>query len=86
VPHGSGSCLPVGRALGYHASCGPLWAVGLKHEEKLSRLPVRQGSPVPNAHAHISKEPDIGAIISLQDVWVGTVASACKMCRQVATV
>jgi hypothetical protein len=28
---------PAERAPGYHASCGPLWAVGHKHKERPSR-------------------------------------------------
>jgi hypothetical protein len=47
---------------------------------------MRQVSPIPNARVHVSKAPDVRAIMGLQDVWVGTDASACKTCGQVATV
>jgi hypothetical protein len=33
----SESYLPAGKTLGSRASCGPMWAAGLKHEERPSR-------------------------------------------------
>jgi hypothetical protein len=52
----------------------------------LAGLPVRQGSPVPNARSHVSKAPDISVIMGMQDVRAGTTASACKTCGYAATV
>jgi hypothetical protein len=49
-------------------------------------LLVRQGSPIPNARAHIFMVLDVRAIMGLQDVRAGIAASACKTCRHAATV
>jgi hypothetical protein len=46
---------------------------------------VWQGSPVPNTRAHVLKTLDVIAIMGLQDVRAGTIASACKTCGQTAT-
>jgi hypothetical protein len=84
MSYGSGSCHLAGRAPGYHTSCSPLWAVGLKHEEKPS-MPVQQSSRVPNTRVHVSKKSDIRAIMGLQDMGGGTADNACKMHGHVAT-
>jgi hypothetical protein len=55
-------------------------------KKSLAGLPVQQGSPIPNACVHISKVPDVMAIMGLQDVRAGTVVNACTMYRQAATV
>jgi hypothetical protein len=47
---------------------------------------VQLGTYVPNACTHVSKAPDIRAIIGLQDVRVGNIVNACMACRQVAIV
>jgi hypothetical protein len=47
---------------------------------------VQLGSYVPNARTHVSKAPDVRAIMGLQDVRVGNTVNACKMCRQAAIV
>jgi hypothetical protein len=46
---------------------------------------MQLGTHVPNAGAHISKAPDIRAIMGLQDVQAGSVVNACKACGQAAT-
>jgi hypothetical protein len=46
-------------------SDGSLWAVGLKHKENLAGLSVQLGTHVLNARAHVSKAPDVRAIIGL---------------------
>jgi hypothetical protein len=43
--------LPVGRAPGCHASCGPLWAVSHKHKEKPS-MPTCAAKPTCSQHMH----------------------------------
>jgi hypothetical protein len=62
-----------------HASFGSLWATGLKHKKKLAGLFMQLGS-------HVSKAPDVIAIMGLQDVWAGGVINTCKTCGHVATV
>jgi hypothetical protein len=57
VSRGSGYCLLARRAPGCHVSCGPLWG--------LVGLLVPQGSPAPNARTHVSKLPDVRAIMGL---------------------
>jgi hypothetical protein len=85
MSHGSRSCLPAGRAPSSHASSDPLWAVGLKHEEKPSRPACAAGLAC-SQRTHVSKVPDVRAIMSLQDMQADTAASACKMWGQTATV
>jgi hypothetical protein len=46
---------------------------------------VQLGSRVSNARAHVSKSPDVRAIMCLQDVRAGSTFNADKMCGQVAT-
>jgi hypothetical protein len=64
-------------------SCGP-WVSNIK--KSLAGLPVRQGSPIPIARVHISKAPNVRAIMGLHDVWAGNAVNASKMCGQTATV
>jgi hypothetical protein len=53
MSRGSGSCLPTGRALGRHASYGPLWTAGFKHNEKPSRTAcVARPAYSQRTHAH----------------------------------
>jgi hypothetical protein len=47
--------------------CGFLWTTSIK--KSLVGLPVQLGSYVPNARTHVSKTPDVWAIMGLQDVW-----------------
>jgi hypothetical protein len=49
-------------------------------KKSLAGLSVQQGTPVSNARAHVSKAPDVRAIMGLQDVRVDTADNACKMC------
>jgi hypothetical protein len=63
--------------------CGS-WASSTK--KSLADLPVRQGSSIPNASAHVSKAPDVRAMMDLQDVRAGIAVSAYKTCGQTATV
>jgi hypothetical protein len=63
-----------------------LWAVGLKHKEKPSSLPVQQGLHIPNARVHVSKTPNVRAIMTLQDVRAGSTVNACNTCRHSAKV
>jgi hypothetical protein len=63
--------------------CGPRASCMKK---SLAGLLMWRGLPVPNARAHISKVPDVRAIIGQQDVWAGSTVHACKMCGQMATV
>jgi hypothetical protein len=70
---GFGSRLPTGRAPDYHASCGPMWTVGLKHEEKPSSLSVQYDLPVPNAHTRTLPR-------RLQNMRATTTLNAYKMC------
>jgi hypothetical protein len=63
--------------------CGPQ-ASSIK--KSLAVLPVKLGTHVPNACAHISKASDIRAIMRLQDVRAGSAVNACMVCRQVAIV
>jgi hypothetical protein len=49
-------------------------------------MPVQLDMHVPNARTHISKTPDVRAIMSLQDVRVGSTDRSCKKCRHEATV
>jgi hypothetical protein len=46
---------------------------------------MQLGTHVPNAHAHVSKAPDIRAIMGLHDVWVGSTVNTYKACRQTNT-
>jgi hypothetical protein len=55
-------------------------------KKSLAGLPVQLGSRVSKAHAHVFKAPDARAIMGLQDVQVGGVFNAYKMCRQAAIV
>jgi hypothetical protein len=64
------------------APCGPR-ASSIK--KSLVVLLVQLGTHVPNARAHVSKSPNIRAIMGLQDVRAGSAANACKACRHVAT-
>jgi hypothetical protein len=63
--------------------CGP-WASNIK--ESLADLPVRLDPHVPNARAHVSKAPDVKAIMGLQDVRVDNAINVCNTCGHVATV
>jgi hypothetical protein len=63
--------------------CGP-WASSTK--KSLAGFPVRQGSPVSNARAHVSKAPNVMAIMGLQDVRAGTTANAYRTCGHTAIV
>jgi hypothetical protein len=47
---------------------------------------MQLGMHVPNAHAHVSKGPDVRAIMGLQSVRVGNTVNACKACGQTVTV
>jgi hypothetical protein len=47
---------------------------------------VQLGSYVPNAHAHISKAPDVKPIMGLQEVQVGSTVNAEKTCKHAAIV
>jgi hypothetical protein len=62
VPYDSRSCLLAGRAPDCHVSCGP-WDISIK--KSLAGIPVQLGSHVPNAHAYISKTPDIRTIMGM---------------------
>jgi hypothetical protein len=55
-------------------------------KKSLADLAVQLGPHVPNACAHISKAPDVRAIMGLQDVWVGSTVNTCKACGHAATV
>jgi hypothetical protein len=55
-------------------------------KKRLAGLPVQLGSYVPNAHAHISKAPDVKPIMGLQEVQVGSTVNAEKTCKHVAIV
>jgi hypothetical protein len=63
--------------------CGPRASIMKK---SLAILPMQQGSPDPNAWAHISKVSDARAIKGLQDVWADIAVHASKTCKQAATV
>jgi hypothetical protein len=49
-------------------------------KESLAGLPVRLDPHVPNARAHVSKAPDVRAIMGLQDVQLGSIVNVCKTC------
>jgi hypothetical protein len=49
--------------------------------KSLAGLPMQLGTHVPNAHAHVSKAPDIRAIMGLHDVRVGSTVNTYKACR-----
>jgi hypothetical protein len=55
--------------------CGPR---GSSIKKNLVGLPMQLGSRVFKACAHISKVPDVRAIMGLQDVWVGCIFNSCK--------
>jgi hypothetical protein len=78
---GSRPCLSAkvgsGVATCYVVSCGPQTS---SIKKSLVCLPVQLGTYVPNACAHISKAPDVRAIMGLQDVWASSVFNACKAC------
>jgi hypothetical protein len=57
--------------------CGP-WASSMK--KSLVGLLVHKVSPVPNTRRHVSKEPDVRAIMGLQDMRASTAVNACKTC------
>jgi hypothetical protein len=78
-PCGEGFGLP--RVL--RSPCGP-WASSMK--KSLVCLPVQQDSPVLNARSNVSKAPNVGAIMDLQDVRAGTAVHAYKTCGHEATV
>jgi hypothetical protein len=86
MAYGSGSC-PLLRGL--RATTRPAvpygpWATSIR--KGLAGLPVRQGPPAPNACLHVSKTPDVSAIMILQDVRAGSAVHACKTCGQVPTI
>jgi hypothetical protein len=58
--------------------CEP-WATSIK--KSLAGLPVRLDPRVLNARAHVSKVPDVRAIMELQDVRAGSAFNAYKTCR-----
>jgi hypothetical protein len=47
-------------------SCGPR---ALNIKKSLAGLPVQLDSYISNAHVHVSKAPDVRAIMGLQDMW-----------------
>jgi hypothetical protein len=55
-------------------------------KEILADLPVQLGSHVPKKCAHVSKAPDVRAIMGLQDMRADITFNAYKICRQVAIV
>jgi hypothetical protein len=55
-------------------------------KKSLACLPVQLGLHVPNAHAHVSKAPDVRAIMGLQDMRADSAINVCKTCRHAATV
>jgi hypothetical protein len=59
------------------------WASNIK--KSLTGLPMQQGSQILNARSHISKAPNVKAIMGLQDMWVCHAFNACKICEQAAT-
>jgi hypothetical protein len=61
-----------------------LWASSIK--KRLADLPMQLGTHVPNTRAHVSKVPDVRAIMGLQDMPAGSVVNACKARRQATTV
>jgi hypothetical protein len=62
---------------------GP-WATSTK--KSLPGLSIQLGPRVSKARMHVSKTPDVKAIMGSQDVWVDGAFSACKTCRQAATI
>jgi hypothetical protein len=55
---------------------------GLRVSSIKKILLVQLGTHVPNVHAHVSKAPDIRAIMGLQDMWAGSIANTYMACRQ----
>jgi hypothetical protein len=81
---GSSSFLRGLRDATRHAvPCGPR---GSNRKKSLADLPVWLGPRVPNAHVHVSKTPDVRAIIGLQDIRAGSTVNACKTCGYTTTV
>jgi hypothetical protein len=58
----------------------------LRYIKKLDGLPMQLGSRVSKAHTHISKAPDVRAIMDMQDVRVGYIFNACKTCGLAGTI
>jgi hypothetical protein len=87
VSYGSGPRLPakVGSdtATCLAASYGPR---ALSIKKNLAFLPVQLGTYALNARAHVSKVPNVRAIMDLQDMRVGSVVNAYKAYKQTATV
>jgi hypothetical protein len=54
------------------------WDTSIK--KSLAGLPVQLGINVPNACSHVSKVPDIRAIMGLQDIRAYNIFNACKTC------
>jgi hypothetical protein len=57
----------------------------LRYIKKLDGLPMQLGSCVSKAHTHVSKAPDVRAIMGMQDVRVGCIFNACKTCGLAGT-
>jgi hypothetical protein len=67
MSYGSGPCLPVRE--GPSAATHPTVPNGPPQiYKKLDGLPMQLGSRVSKVHTHISKAPDIRAIMDMQDV------------------
>jgi hypothetical protein len=60
--------------------------LNIRMKKSLVRLPMHQGSLVPNARTHVSKTPDVRAIMGLQNICAGSAVNACKTCGHAATV
>jgi hypothetical protein len=55
-------------------------------KKNLAELPMQLGSHVFKARTHVSKMPNISAIMCLQDVHAGSTFNTSKMCGHVTTI
>jgi hypothetical protein len=60
--------------------------VSLNIKKSLVGLLVQLDTHVLNAHAHVSKAPDIRAIMGQQDMQASNIVNGCKACRHATVV